>query len=184
MNTTVNATSNEVKNNSVNNTTRKYDRFCSPNVKRLYTGHCYEDLTVIVEKNFIVNGRKLNMDELMRSAIKLYLLDNVHKYRFVKANKLDKLLNKNIHFGRTLDASTDPYQKFTYEQITTLVRCLIKQLRFSKNLEEDILGYLGETHFDLAARVVAGKNGMVFGIKQEDIDEFEEWERNIKTKKQ
>lgn len=127
---------NNISKNSYNN-----DIFCTRNVKPLLTSYINLPLEkCIIQQNFIVNNYKLHLDEDIRIYIKNTVKEYIEKYRHTK--NLKKKLKKDFQYEITPE--TPKWLQIRIGQITTLIVESIKHLRFSKDLEVDIVKIFGD----------------------------------------
>ena len=116
----------------------------SPNIKMMNVITIFKNGDYNTEQPFYINGYKFRMDEIMRHAIKRYLMAVTPTYKGME--EIDKMLTQNINFKIGSDAPD--YLKIRMKQQTTLIRGLIKALRESVNLKAELTAIFGETKYD------------------------------------
>lgn len=113
-------------------------------IKMMQCVTIYENNDYNTENHFYINGYKFRMDEMMKCTMKRYLLNTIPQYRGVE--EIDKSLTQSINFKAGSDAPQ--YIKTRMKQLTTLVRGLIKALRDSRKLNEELTEIFGESRYD------------------------------------
>lgn len=116
----------------------------SPNIKMMNVITIYNNNDYNTEQHFYINGYKFRMDEIMRCSVKRYLMEVIPTYK--EMEDMDKVLTQNINFKIGSDAPE--YLKIRMKQQTTLIRGLVKALKESTNLKEELTEIFGETKYD------------------------------------
>lgn len=116
----------------------------SPNIKMMNVITIYNNNDYNTEQHFYINGYKFRMDEIMRCSVKRYLMEVIPVYKDME--DIDKAVIQNINFKIGSDAPD--YLKIRMKQQTTLIRGLVKALKESTHLKEELTEIFGETRYD------------------------------------
>lgn len=148
-----------------------FDNLKTSNVSPLTTVYVDENGGYITEKNFIVNGYKFHLSEILRNSIKRYVRNNIRKYKTINVCQIDKRLRKDVN--TPIKEDSPQWMKIRMGQIDTLIRDLIKMLRFSNSLNEDLDEILGLSEWDKVFDMFGDcwGNQIIDGIK-------DEWEKD------
>lgn len=130
-----------LKNNDAVSKINKMFRDCGfPNVKLVVITFADESgHNAVEEKILIVNGYIFHSYNLFQIIIKKYVKKFVDKYKNLSNCKINMELQKDIKylFGAG-DKTQFEWQRIRWEQVFVLTECLVKSLRFSNNIDEDL----------------------------------------------
>lgn len=116
----------------------------SPNIKMINCITVFENNDYVTERHFYINGYKFRMDEIMKCALKCYLLKLIPEYTGVE--EIDRVLCKDIKYN--IGGNAPQYLQERMKQMTILVRGLIKAFRDSNDLLSDLTVIFGESEYD------------------------------------
>lgn len=115
------------------------------NIHKLKTVDFYDNGDMCASESFFhVNGYNFQLDYISQYSIKCYLLKEIPTYRNIK--NIDKVLSQRVNFKADDDALQ--YIKIRTEQLNIFLRGLIKGLRKSKHLKDDLNIVFGMNPFD------------------------------------
>lgn len=128
------------KNNDAMNKLNKMFRDCGfPNVRLVITNSVDKEGHNVEERNLIVNGYIFRSYELFQIAIKYYVKKCVIEYKNLSNFKINmELLNSIDNYYRLKETAESEWQRIRWKQIFVLVRCLVKSLRFSNDIDKDL----------------------------------------------
>lgn len=128
------------KNNEAVNKLNKMFRDCGfPNVKLVVTNSVDKDGHTVEERNLIVNGYIYHYYGIFRIIIKDYVKTYAYKYKSFSNFKINMALQDNLFsFYKMMDDEKTEWERIRWEQTFVLVKCLVKSLRFSNNIDKDL----------------------------------------------
>lgn len=116
----------------------------SPNIKQIKILSVFENGDYVTEELFYINGYKFRMDDMMKYSMKQFLSNIIPKYK--GKEDIDKLLTQSVSYKAPNDSPQ--YIKCRMKQLTTLVRGLIKALKDSPNINDELTAIFGTTKYD------------------------------------
>ena len=146
-NQTEKSVSNATSNNIVETAEMIVDNgtnYGSPNIKQIKILSVFENGDYVTEELFYINGYKFRMDDMMKYSMKQFLSNIIPKYK--GKEDIDKLLTQSISYKAPNDSPQ--YIKCRMKQLTTLVRGLIKALKDSPNINDELTAIFGTTKYD------------------------------------
>ena len=146
-NQTEKSVSNATSNNIVETAEMIVDNgtyYGSPNIKQIKILSVFENGDYVTEELFYINGYKFRMDDMMKYSMKQFLSNIIPKYK--GKEDIDKLLTQSVSYKAPNDSPQ--YIKCRMKQLTTLVRGLIKALKDSPNINDELTAIFGTTKYD------------------------------------